>query len=275
MTTPVGERQRHAGAHRPDHAGGDGRVDHPAGADVDGVDRHRRRDGLSHRALRGRGLHDLQSDRHGDARPPTATPGWSRPRATPIACGRPMRRATSVAIRRRRARPRSAAADAAAGADGARRADPGERRDRRVADADPQLGRVDECDAVCVAFGTTNPPAVVSSSQTATTYQPAALTANKKYFWRIVAKGAGGSTSGPVWSLTTAAAARPGAGRGVYLQRRRGDDGRRCVGQRPHRRADQRDVDRRGQIRRGVVVQRQLVAGDGGGCGAAAPVHAR
>ena len=58
-----------------------------------------------------------------------------------------------------------------------------------------------------VAFGTTNPPAVVSTSQTATTYQPGALTASKKYYWRIVAIGAGGSTSGPVWSLTTAAGA--------------------------------------------------------------------
>ena len=37
---------------------------------------------------------------------------------------------------------------AAPGADGAQRADAGERRDRRGADADPQLGRLDECDAV-------------------------------------------------------------------------------------------------------------------------------
>ena len=42
-----------------------------------------------------------------------------------------------------------------------------------------------------VAFGTTNPPAVVSSSQTATTYQPAALTAGTTYYWRIVATGRG------------------------------------------------------------------------------------
>ena len=54
-----------------------------------------------------------------------------------------------------------------------------------------------------VAFGTTNPPAIVASNQTTTTFKPAALIANKKYFWRIVAKGAGGSTTGPVWNLTT------------------------------------------------------------------------
>ncbi|MEO8260454.1 MAG: fibronectin type III domain-containing protein, partial [Acidobacteriota bacterium] len=57
-----------------------------------------------------------------------------------------------------------------------------------------------------VAFGKTNPPAVVSSSQTATTYQPAALTAGTTYYWQIVAKNAKGSTSGPVWSFTTAVA---------------------------------------------------------------------
>src|SRR4029453_8799829 len=57
-----------------------------------------------------------------------------------------------------------------------------------------------------VAFGTTNKPAIVSSSQTATTYQPAALTANKKYYWQIVATGPGGSTKSAIWSFTTLAA---------------------------------------------------------------------
>jgi hypothetical protein len=58
-----------------------------------------------------------------------------------------------------------------------------------------------------VALG--RPIAVVSTNQTATTYQPVALTGGTVYYWRIVAKGAGGSTSGPIWTLTTAAAARP------------------------------------------------------------------
>ena len=60
-----------------------------------------------------------------------------------------------------------------------------------------------------VAFGTTTPPAVVSSTQTATSYLPAALIAGTTYYWQVVAKGTGGSTSGPVWSLTTVGPARP------------------------------------------------------------------
>ena len=55
-----------------------------------------------------------------------------------------------------------------------------------------------------VAFGTTNPPAIVSSNQAATSYQPIALTPGVTYYWRIVAKNIIGSTSGPVWSLTAA-----------------------------------------------------------------------
>jgi endonuclease/exonuclease/phosphatase family metal-dependent hydrolase/fibronectin type 3 domain-containing protein len=60
-----------------------------------------------------------------------------------------------------------------------------------------------------VAFGTSNPPAVVSSDQTAASYQPAALIAGTTYYWQIVAKGQGGSTAGPVWTFATAAAVRP------------------------------------------------------------------
>ena len=55
-----------------------------------------------------------------------------------------------------------------------------------------------------VAGGTTTSPAVVSSNQTATSYLPAALTAGTTYYWQVVAKGPGGSTSGPVWTFTTA-----------------------------------------------------------------------
>ena len=58
-----------------------------------------------------------------------------------------------------------------------------------------------------VAFGTTSPPPLVSSNQAATSYTPpAALAFAKKYYWRITAKGIGGSTVGPVWSFTTMAA---------------------------------------------------------------------
>jgi endonuclease/exonuclease/phosphatase family metal-dependent hydrolase len=58
-----------------------------------------------------------------------------------------------------------------------------------------------------VAFGTTNTPPVVSANQTGTAYDPPGdLAASTTYFWRITAKGPGGSTVGPLWSFTTAAA---------------------------------------------------------------------
>jgi PLD-like domain len=58
-----------------------------------------------------------------------------------------------------------------------------------------------------VKFGTTNPPPVVSSSQPGASYSPSTLLTSKKYFWQIVARNGAGTTSGPVWSFTTAAAA--------------------------------------------------------------------
>src|SRR3954471_18005947 len=54
-----------------------------------------------------------------------------------------------------------------------------------------------------VAFGTTSSPPLVSAGQTATSYTPtAALAYSKKYYWRITARGPGGSTAGPLWSFT-------------------------------------------------------------------------
>ena len=61
-----------------------------------------------------------------------------------------------------------------------------------------------------VAFGTSNPPSVVSTDQSTTTYTPsAALAYATTYYWQITAKGTGGSTVGPVWSFTTSAAPPP------------------------------------------------------------------
>ena len=57
-----------------------------------------------------------------------------------------------------------------------------------------------------VKFGTTNPPAQVVTGQTGTSYTPT-LAAGTPYFWQVVANNAAGSTAGPIWSLTTAAAA--------------------------------------------------------------------
>jgi endonuclease/exonuclease/phosphatase family metal-dependent hydrolase len=60
-----------------------------------------------------------------------------------------------------------------------------------------------------MAFGTVNPPPTVATNQTPTSYQPATFAYSSTYFWQVVAKGAGGSTSGPVWSFTTVAAPPP------------------------------------------------------------------
>jgi endonuclease/exonuclease/phosphatase family metal-dependent hydrolase len=60
-----------------------------------------------------------------------------------------------------------------------------------------------------VAFGTTNPPAVVSANQASTNYKPATLAYGTTHYWRIVAKGTGGTTTGPVWTFTTAESAPP------------------------------------------------------------------
>jgi len=56
-----------------------------------------------------------------------------------------------------------------------------------------------------VYFGTlTSPPFVVN--QTGTTYDTGTMNAGTTYYWRINEKNAGGTTTGVVWSFTTAAA---------------------------------------------------------------------
>jgi hypothetical protein len=58
-----------------------------------------------------------------------------------------------------------------------------------------------------VRFGTSNPPPQVSSAQVTTSYTPAALAASTTYFWQIVARNGAGTTTGPIWTFTTAAPA--------------------------------------------------------------------
>jgi len=61
-----------------------------------------------------------------------------------------------------------------------------------------------------VNFGTTNPPANVTSGQTTASYSASGLTAGTQYFWQIVAHNSAGDTIGPVWSFSTAATPPPG-----------------------------------------------------------------
>jgi regulation of enolase protein 1 (concanavalin A-like superfamily) len=55
-----------------------------------------------------------------------------------------------------------------------------------------------------VKFGTTSTPPQVATGLTSASYTPATLTGSTTYYWQIVATNAGGSTTGPVWSFTTA-----------------------------------------------------------------------
>jgi hypothetical protein len=57
-----------------------------------------------------------------------------------------------------------------------------------------------------VRFGTANPPSQVASGLTYASYAPAALAASTTYYWQVVSTNASGSTTGAVWSFTTAAA---------------------------------------------------------------------
>lgn len=63
-----------------------------------------------------------------------------------------------------------------------------------------------------VLLGQTTPPTVaVASGLTVASYQSATLSDSTLYYWRVVARNSAGSTTGPIWSFTTAAPALPGA----------------------------------------------------------------
>jgi len=56
-----------------------------------------------------------------------------------------------------------------------------------------------------INFGTSNPPPQVATGVTTASYAPPSLLSGASYFWQIVARNTAGSTTGPVWSFTTAA----------------------------------------------------------------------
>lgn len=57
-----------------------------------------------------------------------------------------------------------------------------------------------------VRLGMSNPPPAVLSNSADYWYGPPALIGGTRYYWQIVAKNSVGSTTGPVWSFTTAGA---------------------------------------------------------------------
>jgi hypothetical protein len=56
-----------------------------------------------------------------------------------------------------------------------------------------------------LSVGTTNPPPIVATALSSASYSLAGLLAGTTYYWQVDAANASGSTSGPVWTFTTAA----------------------------------------------------------------------
>src|SRR5206468_10415100 len=55
-----------------------------------------------------------------------------------------------------------------------------------------------------VRFGTTNPPQLVANALTTAVYSPIGMIGNTTYFLQVTAHNTSGTTSGPLWSFTTA-----------------------------------------------------------------------
>jgi hypothetical protein len=60
-----------------------------------------------------------------------------------------------------------------------------------------------------VSFGTTNPPPAMATTQTSSYQPPTPLAAGTMYYWRVAVWSESGTTSGPIWSFTTAGAPPP------------------------------------------------------------------
>jgi hypothetical protein len=60
-----------------------------------------------------------------------------------------------------------------------------------------------------VRLGTSNPPPQVATGVTATSYRPGTLTAGRTYYWQVTGVSGSSSTSGAVWSFSTASTTTP------------------------------------------------------------------
>jgi hypothetical protein len=60
-----------------------------------------------------------------------------------------------------------------------------------------------------VRLGAATPPPLVATGATSASYSPTALAAGTTYYWQIAARNNGGTTTGPVWTFSTAPAAAP------------------------------------------------------------------
>ncbi len=60
-----------------------------------------------------------------------------------------------------------------------------------------------------VRFGTSSSPPQVSTGQSPASFSPGSLATGTQYFWQIVAHNAAGTTTGAVWSFTTASSSTP------------------------------------------------------------------
>ena len=94
--------------------------------------------------------------------------------------------------------------------------------DERGADGDVDVERATGATTYDIGFGTTNPPmSAGAAGLTIASYTPV-LAAGTAYYWRVMARNAGGSTLGPVWSFTTASPRRACRGLGT-IHRNDGD----------------------------------------------------
>jgi hypothetical protein len=68
-----------------------------------------------------------------------------------------------------------------------------------------------------IYFGTTSSPSLVASDQSYNSYNPGTLNEDQTYYWKIVAKNSYGTSTGDVWSFTTASGDVPSGSDGRVI----------------------------------------------------------